>query len=409
MAIIIRFVDSQWSICQRLVHMQLLAKSFTGEEIARELLSVIQGKYGIANDSLLAIMRDRASVTNLAILIVRVMYPQVLDIGCFSHTIDNAGKTFLTPVLDEFVSSWITLHSHSPKARLSWRSRTETSVKTYCKTRWWSSYKSTYYGDVKPFLEENDDLGPATRKKMLDVLENPQKNALLQLELAITVDAGLPFVQATYNLEGDGPLVLTCYEELNKLVYSIQLAHLPNLNRIAGILSQEQTTIKEQLVQYGSSCAQPVFSYFLTKFQVDLKPAVDAFKAARLFWPQKINDLNPDSEAIDSLRAFPFLQDQVLLSNLKAELPHYLVSTVDPLDWWSHHTETLPHWSATASLVMLVQPSSAAAERVFSLLTNTFSECQDASMLLSVLFFYNYTSIIISINCKSRWNCFKLI
>ena len=102
--------------------------------------------------------------------------------------------------------------------------------------------------------------------------------------------------------------------------------------------------------------------YFFTKFKVDLKPAVDAFKAARLFWPQKINDLNPDSEAIDSLRAFPFLQDQVLLSNLKAELPHYLASTVDlavnvdPLDWWSHHTETLPYWSATASLVMLFQP-----------------------------------------------------
>lgn len=38
------------------------------------------------------------------------------------------------------------------------------------------SYES-YYDDVKPFLEENDDLGPATKKKMLDVLKNPQKNA----------------------------------------------------------------------------------------------------------------------------------------------------------------------------------------------------------------------------------------
>ena len=73
--------------------------------------------------------------------------------------------------------------------------------------------------------------------------------------------AGLPFVQATYNLEGDGPLVLTCYKEVGNLVYSIQLAHFPKLNRIAGILSQEQTTIKEELVQYGSSCAQPVFFY----------------------------------------------------------------------------------------------------------------------------------------------------
>lgn len=62
-----------------------------------------------------------------------------------------------------------------------------------------------YFGDVKPFLEENDDIGPS---KMLDVLQNPQKAALLQIELAITIDAGLPFVQATYYLEGDGPLVV---------------------------------------------------------------------------------------------------------------------------------------------------------------------------------------------------------
>ena len=39
------------------------------------------------------------------------------------------------------------------------------------------SHKSTFgvLGDVKPFLEENNDLGPATRKKMLNVLQNPQK------------------------------------------------------------------------------------------------------------------------------------------------------------------------------------------------------------------------------------------
>ena len=40
MAIITHFVDTKWAIQQRLIHMQLLAKSLTGEEIARELLIV---------------------------------------------------------------------------------------------------------------------------------------------------------------------------------------------------------------------------------------------------------------------------------------------------------------------------------------------------------------------------------
>ena len=37
------------------------------------------------------------------------------------------------------------------------------------------------------------------------------------VELAVTVDAGMPSVQATYNLEGDGPLALTCYETISAL------------------------------------------------------------------------------------------------------------------------------------------------------------------------------------------------
>ena len=34
------------------------------------------------------------------------------------------------------------------------------------------------------------------------------KNSLLKIELVAAVDAGEPFVKATYNLEGDGPLAL---------------------------------------------------------------------------------------------------------------------------------------------------------------------------------------------------------
>ena len=106
---------AKWAIQQRLIRMQLLAKSLTGEEIARELLFVLQAQYGIATGSLVATMWDRASVNNLAMSILRVMYPHVLDVECFSHTIDNAGHNFAPPVIDEVGSSWVWLFSHSPK------------------------------------------------------------------------------------------------------------------------------------------------------------------------------------------------------------------------------------------------------------------------------------------------------
>ena len=50
---------------------------------------------------------------------------------------------------------------------------------------------------------------------------------------------------------------------------------------------------------------------------------------------------------------------------------------IDVLQWWKNHQNDLPRWSAA---FILVKPSSAASERVFSLLANSF-QCQQSSLL----------------------------
>ena len=52
----------------------------------------------------------------------------------------------------------------------------------------------------------------------------------------------------------------------------------------------------------------------------------------------------------------------------------------EKVKWWCQHVERLPRWSAAVKQVPLVQPSSAAAERAFSLLSAAFSDQQDSSM-----------------------------
>ena len=42
------------------------------------------------------------------------------------------------------------------------------------------------------------------------------------------MSAGKPFVQATYVLEGDGPLAIQCYEVISSLTTAVNLAHYPN-------------------------------------------------------------------------------------------------------------------------------------------------------------------------------------
>ena len=258
-------------------------------------------------------------------------------------------------------------------------------MQSYSETRWWSRWEVFHqvvqqFGDVLPFLQEQTELSPATRPKLLQILHNRIKNARLQIELATVIDAGEPFVKATYVLEGDGPLAFNCHEIVSTLFVGIHVEHYPNLLAVAEVVSNGRPTLKQQWIDYGKACVAPGFQYFNAKFSAsgELSDSMAAFKAARLLWPQKMLEMQPTSQDI---QAFPFLKGSV--QSLKQEFPTYIAKAADleenvtPLNWWKDHS---PCWSEAAEKVLLVQPSSAAAERVFSLLQNSFGSFQDAAL-----------------------------
>ena len=141
LVIILRFVDD-FMIKQRLVRFLTLTKSLTGEEIARELINVLSVEYGITSERVLASMRDRASANGVAMRTIQIVYPRMIDVGCYSHTIDLVGEKFRTPNLDGFIRLWVSLFSHSPRARLFWKNRTGKAVVSYSPTRWWCKWES---------------------------------------------------------------------------------------------------------------------------------------------------------------------------------------------------------------------------------------------------------------------------
>lgn len=61
MAVLVHFVSDDWTLEQRLLQLKMLAKSMSGEEIAREVLGVLSTNYSIGSYQLCAVMRDRAS------------------------------------------------------------------------------------------------------------------------------------------------------------------------------------------------------------------------------------------------------------------------------------------------------------------------------------------------------------
>ena len=190
--------------------------------------------------------------------------------------------------------------------------------------------------DVEPFVRDNDHLAPATRAHQMEIFNSPGDSKDLELELAAFVDGGNHFVSATYYLEGDRLLVFSCYE---------RLATVSNEN-------------------------------------------VCAFCSARLCCPVQVQQLHSTAASVEELRRFRFLDNDAIIQGLTAELPRYLAvadgadlqTEEEKLQWWSRNEANPPNWSSVVKKVLLVQPSSASAERVFSIMKNFFTNQQDAAL-----------------------------
>ena len=393
LAIVIRFVTADWEVKQRLVRLQLLAKSLKGEELAREIILILAQHYNVQNNSLCASMRDGASVNGAAMRTVKIVFPKVVDVRCFSHAIDGVGSHFNIPTVKRFLQLWNSLFTHSPATRLAWKERTGISKKSYSPTRWWSWWEVAQqvmlqFAEILPFVQDRlqTAANKATLRHVDEMFEDGQMKLSLQLELAAVVDAGKPLVESTYILEGDGTLAWQCYEQLMVIQNSIQVANLPNLVALSREVSGGNLAFAQQCYQYGVAAIQPGWEYFTQTVMGAMGPQVEIFKAARLFSPQQICQLRPVANDVDIVTSVAFLDDPALIANLKNELPMYLAKAdgidndVDPIGWWKANEADLPFWSAAAKLVLLMQPSSASSERVFSILTTTFGHLQDLTL-----------------------------
>ena len=240
-------------------------------------------------------------------------------------------------------------------------------------------------------MEWDGNVALATTRKLLDVIANSETK--LRIEIAATVDAGEPFVKKTYSLEGDGPLVVTAYDSIKELENCVRLMHMPNVNRIASDLAAiaETDLEKQQLLQqwqdYACQCVQPGFDYFLDTFASadNLSHPMCCFKATRLVDPRKVNDIMPSVTDIKELGNFPFIKNSDQ-EKLILELPSYMAASnginnsIGILEWWKRHEKLLPSWSMEARKLLLCQPTSAAAERAFSLLKASFNYRQELAL-----------------------------
>ena len=129
----------------------------------------------------------------------------------------------------------------------------------------------------------------------------------------------------------------------------------------------------------------PAIHYFRLRFnhrEGNLFGVLRIFKALRILCPVQARQMHVGLEEVNALRALPCLDNDDTITNFQEELPIYLAAADDAvlgtngrLKWWQQQ-DRLPHWQQLARIVFALLPSSAPAERVFSLLQASTSNQQ---------------------------------
>ena len=288
------------------------------------------------------------------------------------------------------MSSWNVIFTTSVKARCVWKNRTTRVMPPYNSIRWWSLWvcaKVVFeeWALIPAFLAHDEDFAKASRQKLSDaLLRNPVQlrefTAFMELE---------NFVQATYTLEGDGTLVFIVFEKLEELSAFIHVQNFPTFAQAIHNVFPVNAAGQRGWYQCAlGECLTPAFQYYSQTVvnYLEVARSIRGFTVAQIFNPLFVKISTPNDVDINRLEAIPFLDNNVIQS-LKDELPVYFVKAANIPDafdprtevwlWWKSNDQELPAWSAAVQKVVLVEPSSASAERVASLLTTIFGDQQD--------------------------------
>ena len=145
------------------------------------------------------------------------------------------------------------------------------------------------FGDVEPFLRSSDDFSGNTRANSLEYFANSTKIHTLKVELALVVDAGKPFVEATYKLESDGPIILECFDVISALDVAIKMENYSNVQAVVKSIANGKTDVQLKWIKHARECIKPAIKYFEDHLKAEIMSVpMKAFKAARLFSPHNV-------------------------------------------------------------------------------------------------------------------------
>lgn len=180
-------------------------------------------------------------------------------------------------------------------------------------------------------------------------------------------------------------------------------------------LNHSERGLYQEWLQYAKAMAHGGFDYLQDTVFGRMKSEVQVYEAARLCHPWRtwqlkwgVTEVRRVLQNPDLFHHAPILRT-FNITALISELPQYILAVEtlqqrrepfgsrDIMPFWKSRSADLPTWSAMARAFATMTTSSAAAERAFSILNNSFSQRQTAALedyvSLSVMLQYNRSKL----------------
>ena len=255
---------------------------------------------------------------------------------------------------------------------------------------WWSFFEEVWllaanWPKIGEYLEclIHDDVCTANATSAITLLQKHGRPLLAQM--AVVCEQARPFVQATYFLEGDGALSPFVNGTLQWLLDSILLEPTVMLDRVLGQLGLDgaaRTRLRTNVLRRMGVG----FAHFRKLFYSPHCPfarAKEIYAVCELMDPEAFKGRIPNNAAFIKLlrEKKPKCVPDSLIDRVALEVDEYRRLAADYKDpaeicdkpsalqqFWKDHSLLLPSTFQLYRLLMLMVPSSAAAERCFSVL-----------------------------------------
>lgn len=120
-----RFVPPDFTaVNTRLLSLVTTAKHMNGVALFRHISSILMTKLGMNSTYIVGISRDSCATNGVACQRLLELCGNAVDLLCSSHTLQHTGEHLHLGVVEEFLTPWLALVSHTQMASLLWAEMT---------------------------------------------------------------------------------------------------------------------------------------------------------------------------------------------------------------------------------------------------------------------------------------------